>query len=137
MTKLYDLHLEVEILPNGEYLARTIYGNNSIKFEGTANNQCDAICNMIVDLDVCGGLDLLQVNPALSVFPLGAPVGASQKAPTSGTKTVAANSNKNKPKKKPSELMSVSNPDCQPLCTSYDLFGAVKCKSMCGHRSGL
>jgi len=129
-TKYFDLHFEIGLTDTGEFYAKTVLGiNGGILFQQKGNTPAAAISNLGADLEVGNIWNNIAQNPAVCVYPFPGP-----QAPTAATSLSA---DPNAPKKKPSELSSVAYPSCQAQCTSFDHFGAKKCKSMCRQRRGV
>lgn len=126
--KYFTLHLECGLTNIGALYAKTILGvRGGIEYrkESTAS-LAHAIMDLVNDLQTGGMWNTLAQNPQICVYPF------------PGTQTPLANGiDPNAPKKRPSDLSQVTHPACQTQCISFDNFGAGKCRSMCGQRSGV
>ena len=128
--KYFDLHFEVGVDDVGRTYAKTVIGNK-IAFRGEDRSVVNAVAKVLMEMERVGTWNTLAVSPHLSIFPFnGAPVTTQ---PSNSNKP----SSKNTQKQRPADLTQVPHPDCQALCTAYDNFGNKRCKSICGHRSGL
>ena len=132
-TKLFDLHIEVGKMNTGEYYAKTILGNNGVQYTKIAQHMVDAICEMACEMDASAALQLLEANPALSLYPIG------------GSQTTAAGTSKHVPaplggkistlpRVNWSDLTRVPKGQCEARCKVHDLFGGTKCASFCKHK---
>ena len=143
---LYDLHFECGERRNvngafeGLYALTQIGSNpNNIKtYESVAKYYELAIENILVDLSSNGQLDFLIKNPGYSAFPFNSisPNTAPKAIPSSAPRP-AEIPKKDLPRRLPSDIIGVSHPQCQNVCTSWDHFGKVKCKNMCAWRTEL
>ncbi len=131
ITKLFDLHMEIGSVLGGKYYAKIILGKNQVLFYREGPSPAVAIAELASDMENTNMWQAIFNNPSISVYPFQT---ASGKPPVPALKTKI---DPNAPKQLPGRLTAVVHPDCQPQCTSFDLFGASKCKSMCGHRSGI
>lgn len=156
-TKYFDLHFEIGVLDTGKFYAETILGNNAIIYHGLGATPADAIYNLSTQLGSAGIYQLLTNAPQLARWPMGITQPTKKKKPPAAvpttkpaTKPKSSGRPYSKPfghlgksKKKdpvlhrPVDLGSILHPDCQPICKSYDFFGASKCKNMCKTKKGI
>jgi len=123
--KYFDLHIECGLTTTGDVYVRTILGSIEYRKESSASVG-HAMMDLVDDLHKSNIWNRLAQNPQACVYPF------------PGTQTpLAISIDPNAPKKRPSDLSQVKHPACQMQCTSFDLFGAAKCKSMCRQRSGV
>jgi hypothetical protein len=128
--KLFDLHFEIGITAYGKLYAKTQLGGPAgVSFRKEAALIPDAIFRTAVEMAQSGVWPILKNNPHYATYPFDS---SMLKANLGNNKL-----DPNAPKLKPSELTSVPHPQCQLQCSSYDIFGASRCKNMCGHRTGL
>lgn len=132
----YFLHIEVGESDKLDTYVRTEF-HNFEEYEKrcpTSNmpSIMDMISDIIADMAADGTLEHLRFHPFLSIFPL----------PNSSTPKVAKTLSS--PQKKsdivrqlPSHIIDIPHPQCQDHCTSWDIFGKIKCSNMCEWRSGV
>jgi len=126
-TKFFDLHFEIGQTDTGKYYAKTVLGVQSgIVYQEEGPTPAVAISSLGARLENAAIWSTIAQNPAICQYPFSGP-----QIP------LAVNIDPNAPKKRPSDLSSVAYPACQIQCTSYDHFGAGKCKNMCRQRSGV
>ena len=127
-TKHFDLHFEIGVTDTGAVYARTALGKVAIiGYRSEHRNLVNAVAELCLKMEADGAWPMLNRHPDLAIYPFdGTPLSANTKK-----------ANPNTSKLKPSELTNVPHPDCQLQCTAYDCFGNKRCKSICGHRSGL
>jgi len=125
--KYFDLHFEVGQTGTGYFYARTVLGvKGSIEYREEGGTPAVAIHALARTLEMGNLWGTIAQNPSMCQYPFAGP-----QIP------LAVTIDPNAPKKRPSDLSSVAYPGCQTQCTSYDHFGAGKCKSMCAQRSGV
>ena len=127
VTKYFDLHFEVGQTDTGNFYAKTVLGiKGSLAFQEEGPTPAVAINKLAVALESGNLWSTIANNPSMCQYPFAGP-----QIP------LAVTIDPNAPKKRPSDLSGVAYPTCQTQCTSYEHFGAGKCRSMCAHRSGI
>jgi len=133
MSKFFDIHIEVGDVqtPIGNaFYARTILGNNAVKFEHQGDSPAEAINRLAVDMENTGMWGLIMQNPA-GFAPY--PFMSGQTAQTTSTPTTSTPPKKDAEpiRKRPVDLLSTPKGECEAICISYDNFGVSKCATMC------
>lgn len=125
--KYFDLHIECGLTDTDDFYVKTVLGNRGIEYRKESRvSLAHAIVDLVNELQTSGMWSVLAQNPQTCVYPF------------PGTQTpLAISVDPKAPKKRPADLSRVAHPACQMQCTSFDHFGAPRCKSMCGQRSGL
>jgi len=122
--KYFDLHFEIGIADSGATYAKTFIGGKEIRRED--RSVVNAVASVCLEAHSMSLWNKIANDPTLSKFPFpGSSNPAANNAKTNGRLF------------KPSELTQVPHPDCQAQCSSYDIFGKVKCSSMCQQRRGV
>lgn len=131
--KIFDLHFEIGVNPPplGGFYALTILGGNGVKFEAMGTTPAEALAKVALDMEASSMWAHIVQNPNASMYPFGS--SGSAATPTGGQNQNAYNG----PKQRPADLTTVSHPDCQAMCQSYEHFGNTRCKSICAQRNGL
>jgi hypothetical protein len=127
--KFFDLHVEVG-LDDHEGMANVFYARTviagSIEYREEGSTPATAVGKLMVDLERQNLWKNMANNPQSCGYPF------------PGAQTpLAAYIDLKAPKKRPMDLTGVAYPGCQGQCTSFDNFGAEKCRSMCQHRTGV
>lgn len=140
---MFDLHIECgyEVdqnnMPKSTYAFTQIDNGQCHKFAGTAAIFEHSIENLLVDLTIHKMFDQLQLDPSFSTFPFNNQTPSSSPSAHRSTNDVARPAEiakKDLPRNLPSALIGEPYPQCQDTCTSWDIFGKVKCKNMCEWR---
>lgn len=136
--KLFDLHIEVGEMPNGEIYAITRLNNNNTMFMEISQFYADAICEMVCSMDAAGMFQRMKQYPAISQFPFGGQNSTTSAGPSSPKPKYPTGpnnaTNNGSPRKSWSDLISVPKGQCEDQCIVYDNFAGKKCGSFCSHK---
>ena len=123
---LFTLHFEVGTDPRGGFYATTtIGGPRGVRFHTVAGTPAEALSKIALDMESSSMWGHVARNPSIATYPFN----------VSPPRTMVVDPKA--PKKRPSDIQSVPHPDCTAICQAFDHFGKSRCKSICGHRSGL
>jgi len=138
--KVFDLHFEIGTNgpPNGDFYAKTILGGNAVIMEKSGPTPAIAMEKLTIDMEQNNIWAILAKNPNYSVYPFG---GNANPVPRAVPRAVPlpdkTGVDPDAPKQMPGNLSQIPHPACTSLCTSFEHFGKVKCKSMCAQRRGV
>jgi hypothetical protein len=132
MTKFFDLHFEVGDVSAGIFYAKTILGNNAVKFEHQGPTPGAAIMACIADMEGAGMWGIIASNPAMTPYPFPGPGQRnSGVTTTTAATTVPAKKQADPVRVRSFELGTTPKGQCESLCITHDNFGSVKCGSFC------
>ena len=131
--KLFDVHFEIGIRPLsiGGFYACIVLGNGGVKFEGTGPTPGQALTKASLDMDNAQIWATMLQHPGVNQYPFTGAVNGGAINNTTVNNTTPKKKGQDPPKKLPSNLAGVPVGQCEPICTSYEHFGAGKCASMC------
>lgn len=158
--KQFDLHFEfgksTPINPHTSKFidlcyARTLFLPSSVVSSSRIKHYYDEVeltqldytllfSTLVIKIKIDGMFDILERDPAISTYPIPSlSISASStSAASSIPKAVPVEESKKEIKRQlPSEIIDIPHPQCQNHCTSWDIFGAPKCRSICKGRKGL
>jgi hypothetical protein len=134
---LYFLHIECGKVNNTLNLmySRTEFCENGLSTEYIAQGALisDSSRKLIKSLNRMSVLENLKFKANSSVFPFG-----TSPTPNDSIKSSSARKTSKEVKRQlPSQVIGISHPDCQNVCTSFEHFKTTKCKSICAWRTEL
>jgi len=128
--KYFDLHIEIGDVQPGIYYAKTILGNNGIKFEHQGPTPAQAMFKIISDMENAGIWPLIANNPGMTPYPF--LNGTSNAGPTTTAATTTPTKKGADPvRERPADLGSTPKGQCEAICISFDNFGVTKCNNIC------
>ncbi len=123
--KLFELHAELGKCDNGDHYLKLQFSDGS-EFVNICTYPADTITSMPIKLDHKGMWASLFDGSIKSVI-IGNNVNAQLppniKMPKDGSRL------------RPADLTQVNPPACNPICQSFDIFGVVKCRSICAAKN--
>ena len=136
---LYYLHTECGKTGDAITLmySRTEFCENGVYTEyiNTEFQTPSSLRKLIKSLDRMGVLETLKFKANTSIFPFSTS-STSTAAPTipSATSSHGKKPEKEVKKQLPSQIIDISHPGCQNICTSFEHFKTSKCNSICEWR---
>ncbi len=122
--KLFELHAELGLCDDGTTHYLKLQLSDGREFVNKCSHVSDTITSLPIKLDRSGlWTSLFDGSIKSVIIGNGAQPPPNIKMPKDGSKL------------RPSDLTQVNPPTCRPICQSFDIFGVVKCKNMCGAKN--
>ena len=122
--KLFDLHIELGVCEDGTHYLKLKLSDGTV-FVNKCSHVSDTISSLPIKLDHRGIWSQLFDGSVESVVMANSTqqLPPNIKMPKDGSKL------------RPADLTQVNPPVCNPICQSFDIFGVVKCRSICGAKN--
>ena len=140
--KMFELHFEVGENVNAQsFYAKTELQGIPHPYEiSVATEMSIAVSDLVLEMEQQGVIFQIMNSPTLPVYPFPSSYssspssGAISSSSSSSTTSESPAKKKDIKRKLPSECIGYADIECRDYCTSWDIFGAVKCGNMCEWR---